>query len=146
MLLQEALIAAGLLLCWGVHGYTDLLYTWTDAKGVTHITQDPPPDTAKRVDTFYYSPQPDQPIRPSTANDQPNQQQGNPNQGSEQTGSSVGTGNAFGDAGNAIEYGYTGDYYGRSLRQYEKRGERLDNGPGKVGDRPGRFQASPRMR
>jgi hypothetical protein len=124
----------------GVHGYADLLYTWTDAKGVTHITQDPPPDTAKGIDTFYYSPQPNQPIRPSTANDQPNQEQGNPNQGSEQTGSSVGTGDAYGDSGNTTtEFGYSSDSYGRSLRQYEKRGARLDNGPGKVGDRPGRF-------
>ena len=139
-LLNEALITATLLLCWGVNGYADLIYTWTDAKGVTHITQDPPPDTAKKVDTFYYPPQPDNPIRLSTANEQPNQQQGNPNQASEQAGSSASTG--FEDTGNNMEYGYTGDSYERSLRQYERRGERLDNEPGKVGDRPRRFQPS----
>ena len=146
-LFKAALITAGLLLCWVVNGYADRLYTWTDAKGVTHITQDPPPDTAKVVDTIDYSPQPNQPVRRSTGSDQPNQQQGNPNQGGEQAGSGVSTGIASGDAGDNIEYDYTGDPYRRTLRQYEKRGERLDNNePGKVGDRPERKQPRPRIR
>ena len=70
-LFKAALITAGLLLCWVVNGYADRLYTWTDAKGVTHITQDPPPDTAKVVDTIDYSPQPNQPAHRSTASDRP---------------------------------------------------------------------------
>jgi hypothetical protein len=146
-LFRAALITVVLLLCWAVNGYADRLYTWTDAKGVTHITQDPPPDTAKAVDTIDYSPQPIQPVRPSIANDRPNQQQGNPNQGSGQAGSGVSTGIASGDPGDNIEYDYIGDSYRRPLRQYERRGERLDNNdPGKVGDRPGRIQPLPRMR
>jgi len=91
---------------------------------VTHITQDPPPDPAKAVDTIDYSPQPNQAVRQSTASDRPNQQQENPNQGGGQAGSGVSTGIASGDAGDNIEYDYTGDPYRRTLRQYERRGER----------------------
>jgi hypothetical protein len=146
-LFKTTLITLWLLFCWVVSGYADRLYTWTDAKGVTHITQDPPPDTAKAVDTIDYSPQPNQPVGQSTASDQPNQQQRNPNQGGGQAGSGVSTGNASGDASDNIEYDYTGDPYRRTLRQYERRGERFDNNePGKVGDRPGRIQPRPRMR
>jgi hypothetical protein len=146
-LFNAALIMFALLLCWVVNGYADRLYTWTDAKGVTHITQDPPPDAAKAVDTIDYSPQPNQPVRRSTASDRPNQQQGNPNQGGEQAGSGVSTGIASGDAGDNIEYDYTGDPYRRTLRQYERRGERFDNNePGKEGDLPVRVQPRPRKR
>ena len=146
-LFKTALIIFVIWLCWVLNGYADRLYTWTDAKGVTHITQDPPPDTAKAVDTIDYSPQPNQPVRQSTASDRPNHQQGNPNQGGGQAGSSVITGIASGDAGDNIEYDYTGDPYRRTLRQYEKRDERLDdNEPGKVGDRPERIQPRPRKR
>jgi hypothetical protein len=143
-LFKTALIILVIWLCWVLNGYADRLYTWTDAKGVTHITQDPPPDTAKAVDTIDYSPQPSQPVRQSTATDRPNQ---HPNQGGGQAGSGVSTGIASGDAGDNIEYDYTGDPYRRTLRQYERRGERLDdNEPGIVGDRPGKIQPRPRKR
>jgi len=146
-LFKTAHIILAIWLCLVLNGYADRLYTWTDAKGVTHITQDPPPDTAKAVDTIDYSPQPNQPVRRSTASDRPNQQQGNPNQGGEQAGSGVSTGIASGDAGDNIEYDYTGDPYRRTLRQYERRGERLDNNePGKEGDLPVRVQPRPRKR
>jgi len=146
-LFKTAQIILAIWLCLVLNGYADRLYTWTDAKGVTHITQDPPPDTAKAVDTVDYSPQPNQPVRQSTASDRPNQQQGNPNQGDGQTGSGFSTRTASGDASDNIEYDYTGDPYRWTLRQYERRGERLDkNEPGKVGDRPGRLQPRPRMK
>jgi Domain of unknown function (DUF4124) len=105
-LFKTALIILVIWLCWVLNGYADRLFTWTDAKGVTHITQDPPPDTAKAVDTIDYSPQPNRPVRQSTASDRPNQQQGNPTQGGEQAGSSVSTG--LEDASDNIEYDYTG--------------------------------------
>lgn len=97
-------------LCWVLNGYADRLYTGTDARGVTHITQDPPPDAAKAANTIDYSPQPNQPVHQLTASDRPNQQQGNPNQGGGQARSSVSTGIATGDAGENIEYDYTGDF------------------------------------
>ena len=34
----------------------DSIYTWTDAKGQTHITQEPPPPGAKLKDTIDYVP------------------------------------------------------------------------------------------
>jgi hypothetical protein len=137
----------GLLFCWMENGYADRLYTWTDAKGVTHITQDPPPDTAKAVDAIDYSPQPNQPVRQSTSGDRPNQQQGNPIQGGGQSGSGAGTSVTSGDAGDNIGYDYTGGPYRQTLRQYERRGELLDNNePGQVGDRPGRMGPRPRTR
>ena len=146
-LFKAALIMLALLLCWVVNGYADRLYTWTDAKGVTHITQDPPPDTAKAVDTIDYSPQPIQPVHRSTARDQTNQQQGNLDQGGRQTGSGSGAGFASGDAGNDVQYQYEGGPYRQTLRRYERRGERLDdNEPGKKGDLPVRVQPRPRRR
>jgi hypothetical protein len=147
-LIKAALITLGILSCWVVNGYADRLYTWTDAKGVIHITQDPPPDTAKDVEITNYMPEPNQPVRRSTASDQPNQQQGNSNQGGGQVASGVSTGVSSEDADDNIEYDYIGDpYYRRALRQYERRGERLDNNePGRVGDLPGRIQPLPRMR
>jgi hypothetical protein len=146
-LLKMTLTTLALLFCWMAHGYADRLYTWTDAKGVTHITQDPPPDTAKAVDTIDYSPQPNQPVRQSTASDRPNQPQGNPNQGGGRSGSGIGTGAASADGGDDVEYDYTGGPYRRTLRQYERRGERLDNNaPGKEGDLPVRVQPRSRRR
>jgi len=46
--LKAAFITLALLFCWMVNGYADRLYTWTDAKGVTPITQDPAPDRGIR--------------------------------------------------------------------------------------------------
>lgn len=129
-LFKAALITLGFLLCWVLNGFADRLYTWTDAKGMTHITQDPPPDTAKEVDTIDYSSQQNQSVRPSTASDRPNQQQGNPNQGDGQAGSGVSTGTASGDGGDNDEYYYTGNPYRRALRQYDPG----INQPGRIGN------------
>ena len=146
-LFKTALIILAIWLCLVLNGYADRLYTWTDAKGVTHITQDPPPDTAKAVDTIDYSPQPNQPVRQSTASDRPNQQQGNPNQGSGQAGSGSSTGIASGEAEDNIVYDYSGDPYRRTLRMYERRGDRHDNNePIREGERPERVQPRPRGR
>ena len=147
-LIKAALITLGILFCWMVNGYADRLYTWTDAKGVIHITQDPPPDTAKGVEVTDYMPQPNQPVRRSTASDQPNQRQVNSNQGGGQVGSGVSTGVASENGNDNSEYDYIGvPYYRRTPRHYERRGERLDNNePGRVGDLPVRVQPRPRMR
>jgi hypothetical protein len=147
-LIKAALITIGVLSCWVMNGHADRLYTWTDAKGVIHITQDPPPDTAKGVEVTDYMPEPNQPVRRSTASDRPNQQQGNSNQGGGQVASGVSTGVASENADETNEYDYIGvPYYRWGLRPYERRGERLDNNdPGRVGDLPGRVQPLPRMR
>ena len=143
-LFKAALITAGLMLCWVVSGYADRLYTWTDAKGVTHITQDPPPDTAKVVDTIDYSPQPNQPAHRSTASDRPNQQQENLGQGGGQSGSGSGAGLASGDDGNDVQYG--GASYLQTLRKYVIENKLLDNNePGKMDDLLRRIQPRPRM-
>ena len=123
-LLKAAFITLALLFCWMVNGYADRLYTWTDAKGVTHITQDPPPDTAKAVDTIDYSPQPNQPVRRPTANDLTNQQQGNPAQRSGQSGAESGSGLTSGDETKDIQY--DGDSYRRTLLRYEIKHKILD--------------------
>ena len=111
--LRAAFIALALLFCWMVNGYADRLYTWTDAKGVTHITQDPPPDTAKAVDTIDYSSQPNQPVLRPTANDLTSQQQGNLVPGSGQSGTDSGSGLTSGDDTREIQY--EGDSYRRTL-------------------------------
>ena len=41
---------------WWSQPYADSLYTWTDEKGQTHITQDPPPPGASIKDTIEYVP------------------------------------------------------------------------------------------
>ena len=38
-----------------VSGIADRLYTWTDEKGVSHVTQHPPPANAKNKDVVEYS-------------------------------------------------------------------------------------------
>jgi hypothetical protein len=124
-LFKAALIMLALLLYWVVNGYTDRLYTWTDAKGVTHITQDPPPDTANAVDTIDYSPQPSQPVRRPTANDLTNQQQGNLVQRSGQSGTESGSGHTSGDDTKEIQY--DGDSYRRTLLRYEIKHKILDD-------------------
>ena len=144
-LFKVALIMLALLLCWVVNGYADRLYTWTDAQGVTHISQDPPPDTAKAVDTIDYLPQPNQPVRRSTASDQTNQQQGNLDQGGGQSGRGSGGDFASGNYENDVQYQYEGGPYRQTPRRYEGRSEWLDNNePGKKGDLPVRTQ--PRLR
>ena len=37
------------------HSAADRLYTWTDEKGVSHVTQHPPPASAKNKDVIDYS-------------------------------------------------------------------------------------------
>ena len=137
--LKAAFITLALLFCWMVNGYADRLYTWTDAKGVTHVTQDPPPDTAKSVDTIDYSPQPTQPVRRLTGSDQTNQQQGNLDQGSGQSGSDSASGFTSGDEAKEVQY--EGDSYRRTLLRYEIKHKILDdNEPVKKSDLPVRVQ------
>ena len=144
-LLKAAFITLALLFCWMVNGYADRLYTWTDAKGVTHITQDPPPDTAKAVDTIDYSPQPNQPVRRPTANDLTNQQQGNPAQRSGQSGAESGSDLTSGDDTKQIQY--EGDSYRRTLLRYEIKHKILDdNEPVKERDLPVKVPPHPRKR
>jgi hypothetical protein len=123
--LKAASITLMLLFCWMVNAYADRLYTWTDAKGVTHITQDPPPDTAKPVDTIDYSPQPNQPVSRSTGSDQAIQQQGNLGQGGERSGNDSGSGFTSADEGKDVQY--DGDSYRRTLLRYEIKHKILDD-------------------
>ena len=41
----------------------DKLYTWTDEKGILHITEQPPPKNAKNMDVMTYQPQTEAQIR-----------------------------------------------------------------------------------
>ena len=146
-LFKATLPMSALLLFGVVNGYADRLYTWTEAKGVTHITQVPPPDTAKAVDTIDYSPQPNQPVRRSTGSDQTNQQQGNLVQGSGQSQSGSGGDFASGDEENDIQYQYEGGPYRRTLLRNEIKHKLLDNNePVKGDDLPVRVQPHPRKR
>ena len=146
-LFKTALITFGLLVCCATGGYADRIYTWKDSNGVTHITQEPPPQTAKSIDVMDYPAQPAPPPPRPAARDSSNQQQGNLNQGGGQAGSGSSTGITSGDEGDNIEYDYTGGPYRRTLRQYERRGERLDNNaPIREGERPERIQPRPRGR
>jgi hypothetical protein len=146
-LFTAALLTFGIVLGWVVNADADRLYTWTDSKGRTHITQDPPPDSAKVVDTIDYSPQPDQPARRPAASDRPTERQGAVSQGGRQSGGSTDAGFTSGDAGNDVLYDYTGGPYRQTLRRYERRSEWLDdNEPGKVRDRPERVRPRPRSR
>ena len=140
-------ITFGLLLCCAIDGHADRLYTWKDSKGVTHITQEPPPETAKAIDVLDYSAQPEPATPQPAASAGSNQQQGNPNQGGGQAGSGSSTGTASGEAEDNIVYDYTGDPYRRTLRMYERRGDRLENKePIREGERPERVQPRPRGR
>ena len=38
-----------------MQGFADRLYTWTDDKGISHVTQHPPPPGAKNKDVVEYS-------------------------------------------------------------------------------------------
>jgi hypothetical protein len=144
-LFKTALLMSALLLCWVVNGYAARLYTWTDAKGVIHITQDPPPDTSKAVDTIDYSPRPDQPVRRPAADDLTNQQQGNLDQGGGQSGRNSGTGLTSGDDSKEIQY--DGDSYRRTLLRYEIKNKILDdNEPVKERELPVKVQSHPGKR
>ena len=46
--------------------YADSLYTWTDSKGQTHITQHPPPPGAALKDTIDYVPQSESAVEPES--------------------------------------------------------------------------------
>jgi Domain of unknown function (DUF4124) len=132
---KAAFITLTFLFCWMVNGYADRLYTWTDAQGVTHITQDPPPAAAKSVDTIDYLPQPNPPVRRPTANDLTNQQPGNPDQGEGQSGRDSGAGLTSADETKDIQY--DGDSYRRTLLRYEIKHKILDeHKSGKDGPHP----------
>jgi hypothetical protein len=138
-LFKAALLMSALLLCWVGNGYADRLYTWTDAKGVTHITQDPPPETVKAVDTIDYLPQPNQPVRRPAIKDQTNQKQRSLDQGSEQSASDFGTGFTSGNDGKDVQY--EGDSYRRTLLRYEIKHKILDNNePARGSDLPATVQ------
>lgn len=136
--LKAAFITLALLFCWMVNGYADRLYTWTDSKGVTHITQDPPPDTAKAVDTIDYVPQPNQPVRRPPTNDLTNQQRENPDQGKGQSKDEPDSRLTPGDETKDIQY--DGDSYRRTLLRYEIKHKILDD------HEPGKGRPHPRKR
>jgi hypothetical protein len=138
--LKAVFITLSILFCWVVNGNADRLYTWTDAKGVTHITQEPPPATAKAVDTVDYSPQLNRPVHRPTSSDQTNQQQGNLDQGGGGAKSDAGNGFTSGDDGQDIQY--DGDSYRRTLLRYEIKHKILDdNEPARGSDLPVRVQS-----
>jgi len=59
MKLFKLLLLTPLLICSGMmNGYADRLYTWTDDKGVKHISQDAPPPNAVLEDIIDYRSQP----------------------------------------------------------------------------------------
>jgi hypothetical protein len=139
-LFKASLLMSALLLCGMANGHADRLYTWTDAKGVTHITQDPPPDTAKAVDTIDYEPLPNQPVRRSTMNDQIGQRKANLDKGDGQSRSDSGSGFTSGDDEKDIQY--EGESYRRTLLRYEIEHKLLDdNEQVKGGDFPVRVQS-----
>jgi len=143
--LKTAFIALALMFCWMLNGYADRLYTWTDAQGLTHITQEPPPASAKAVDTIDYSPQPNQSVQKPTEDEPTNQQPENLVQGSEQSGADSGSGLTSGDDTNDIQY--EGDSYRRTLLRYEIKHKILDdNEPVKGGALPGKVQPHSRKR
>ena len=49
------LLVAAAVTATGMQVFADRLYTWTDEKGVSHITKDPPPASAKRKSVVEYS-------------------------------------------------------------------------------------------
>jgi Domain of unknown function (DUF4124) len=126
-LFKTVFITFGLLFCFAIDGSTDSIYTWVDSKGVTHITQAPPPQAVKSIGVMNYSEQPEPPApQPPTSGDR-NQHQGNPNQGGGQAASGSSTGITSGDVGDNVEVDSSDDPYRRTLRQYERRGDLLDN-------------------
>lgn len=144
---KTALITFGLLLCCVMDGNADSIYTWVDSKGVTHITQEPPPQAAKSIDVMSYPAQPEPPPAQPIVSAGSNQQQGNLNQGAGPTGSEPGTGITSGDSENNVVYDYTGSPYWQTLRRYERRSERLENdGPIREGERPEIMLPRPRGR
>lgn len=44
-------------------GSADRLYHWVDAKGVTHLSQEPPPQDGKLLETMEYSVSKDKPVK-----------------------------------------------------------------------------------
>ena len=144
---KTALMTFVLLFCCVMDGYSDRIYTWVDSKGVTHMTQEPPLQTAKSIDVLDYSAKPGPPPPQPAARAGSIQQQENSIQGGGQAGSGSSTGIASGDAEDNIEYDYDGDPYRRALRMYQRRVERLDNNePIREGERPERVQPRPRGR
>ncbi|MBE9544398.1 MAG: DUF4124 domain-containing protein [Proteobacteria bacterium] len=53
------LITISLICLWMLNGYADRLYTWIDDKGVSHISQDPPPSNAALIDIMDYTSHPE---------------------------------------------------------------------------------------
>ena len=54
------LLPISLICLWIQNGYTDRLYTWTDDKGVTHISKNPPPPNATLKDIMDYTSHPEE--------------------------------------------------------------------------------------
>ena len=53
----------------------DKLYTWTDEKGILHITEQPPPKNAKKMDVMTYQPQTEAQIRKIEADEHRDEKQ-----------------------------------------------------------------------
>jgi hypothetical protein len=64
MMIFKIITVALLTVGFWMHGaYADRLYTWTDDKGVIHITKQPPPQKAKADNVIDYTPQTTEQIR-----------------------------------------------------------------------------------
>jgi len=73
------LIVAIAMLSWYQMGSADRLHHWTDSKGVTHLSKEPPPEDGKLIEIMEYSVRVDKPEKPDQieARKKPEKQNGN---------------------------------------------------------------------
>ena len=57
------LIVMTALLSWCRMGSADRLFHWTDSKGITHLSKEPPPQEGELVEIMEYSVSPDKPVK-----------------------------------------------------------------------------------
>ena len=118
-------IAVLLIVGFWMHGaYADRLYTWTDDKGVIHITKQPPPQKTKADNVIDYTPQTAEQIRAIQQDAEKQQKRYDEKRklDHEKNAWNTKTENVENQEPDAY-YQYDGGRYTRRARRYERRQE-----------------------
>ena len=109
---------------WLLTGSADRLYTWKDKNGVTHISEEPPPENARLKDVIDYKPDAT-PLRQQIPTDQQQEGPVRGNIGAEKTTAETGADAVPGEDGYDDD---DGERDKREQRKKEKRHERRRTG------------------
>jgi hypothetical protein len=111
---------------WALNGYAERLYSWVDDKGVVHISQKPPPQSAELIDIMDYKNHTAPPANQKQADQKQQKDLSRTDAGqSGKASDKTGTGE---DIEEDVYYDSRGNRYTRRERKQERKERRQEDG------------------